>query len=111
MGVSVGLLVDRVWNGGFDLQAGVEIQYWEHADFWLISGSQNDPILGSQFPPSVWSIGGPIPLSPWGAQTQLKVVHSDRSPRSCLLPCEPLALPWPDEPRVGMTPTLVILAS
>ena len=30
MGVSVGLPVDRVWNGGSDLQAGVEIYYWEH---------------------------------------------------------------------------------
>ena len=64
MGVSVGLLVDHVWNGGSDLQAGVEIYYWEHTEFWLISGSQNDPILGPQFPPSVWSIGGPISLSP-----------------------------------------------
>ena len=59
MGVSIGLLVDHVWNGGSDLQAGVEIYYWEHTEFWLISGSQNDPILGPQFPPSVWSIGGP----------------------------------------------------
>ena len=56
--------VDRVWNGGSDLQAGVEIYYWEHTEFWLISSSQNDPILGPQFPPSVWSIGGPIYLSP-----------------------------------------------
>ena len=30
MGVFVGLQVDRVWNGGSDLQAGVEIYYWEH---------------------------------------------------------------------------------
>ena len=30
MGVSVGLPVDGVWNGGSDLQAGVEIYYWEH---------------------------------------------------------------------------------
>ena len=30
MGVSVGLPVDRVWNGGSDLQAGVEIYYWGH---------------------------------------------------------------------------------
>ena len=30
MAVSVGLLSDRVWNGGSDLQAGVEIYYWEH---------------------------------------------------------------------------------
>ena len=69
MGVSVGLHVNREWNGGSDLQAGVEICYWEHPEFWLISGSQNDPILGPQFPPSVWSIGGPIPLSPWRART------------------------------------------
>ena len=30
MGVFVKLSVDRVWNGGSDLQAGVEIYYWEH---------------------------------------------------------------------------------
>ena len=64
MGVFVGLPVDCVWNGGSDLQAGVETHYWEHTEFWLISSSQNDPILGPQFPPSVWSIGGPISLSP-----------------------------------------------
>ena len=33
------------------------------------------------------------------------------SPRSCLLSCEPFTLPRPGEPRVGMTPILVILAS
>ena len=54
MGVFVGLPVDRVWDGGSDLQAGVEIYYWGHTEFWLISSSQNDPILGPQFPPSVW---------------------------------------------------------
>ena len=69
MVVSVGLPVDRVWNGESNLQAGVEIYYWEHPKFWLISSSQNDPILGPQFPPSVWSIGGPISLSPQGART------------------------------------------
>ena len=69
MRVSVRLPVDRVWNGRSDLQAGVEIYYWEHPEFWLISSSQNDPILGPQFPPSVWSIGGPIPLCPEAAWT------------------------------------------
>ena len=103
--------MDRVWRDGSDLQPGVEIYYWEHPKFWLISSSQNDPILGPQFPPSVWSIGGPISLSLQGARTQLKVVQSDIGPRSCLLPCKPLALPWPGEPRVEMTPILVILAS
>ena len=33
MGVSVGLPVDRVWKSGSDLQAGVEIYYWEHPRF------------------------------------------------------------------------------
>ena len=111
MGVSVGLPVDRVGNGGSDLQGSVEICYWEHPEFWLISSSQNDSILGPQFPPSVWSIGGPISLCPQGARTQIQVVHSDINPRSCLLPCEPMALPWLSQPRVGMTPILVILAS
>ena len=31
------------------------------------------------------------------------------SPQSRLLPSEPLALPWPGEPRVRMMPILVIL--
>ena len=69
MELFVGLLVGRVWNGESDLQAGVEIYYWEHTEFWLILSSQNDPILGPQFPPSVWSIGGPISLCPQGART------------------------------------------
>ena len=69
MGVFVGLLVNCVWNGGTDLQAGVEIYYWEHPEFWLISSNQNDPLLGPQFQPPVWSIGGPICLCPQGART------------------------------------------
>ena len=40
-----------------------------------------------------------------------KLVHSEIGPRSCLLSCEPLALPWPGRSRVGMTPILVTLAS
>ena len=38
-------------------------------EFWLILSSQNDPLLGPQFHPSVWSIGGPISLCPQGART------------------------------------------
>ena len=69
MGVFVGLPVDGVWNGGSDLQAGVEIYYWEYPGFWLILSSQNDPLLGPQFHPLVWSIGGTISLCPQGAGT------------------------------------------
>ena len=79
--------------------------------FWLISSSQNDPLLGPQFHPPVWSIGGPISLGPWGAWTHFQVVHPGIGRRSCLLSCEPLALPWPGEPRVRTMPLLVILAS
>ena len=35
MGVSVGLLVDCIWNGGSDLQAGVEIYHWGYGDVWV----------------------------------------------------------------------------
>ena len=54
---------------------------------------------------------GPISLFPHEARTQFQVVHSDIGLRSCLLSCGSLALPWPGEPGVGMTPILVILAS
>ena len=60
MAVSVGLPVDRMWNTGSDLQAGMEIYHWEILQFWLILSSQNDPCFGPQFYPPVWSVGGPI---------------------------------------------------
>ena len=43
--------MDRIWNGGSDLQAGVEIYHWGYPRFWLILSSQNEPLLGPQFPP------------------------------------------------------------
>ena len=42
---------------------------------------------------------------------RFKLYTQMKSPRSCLLTCEPLALPWPGEPRVEMRPISVILAS
>ena len=59
MGVSVGLPVDGVWNGGSDLQAGVEIYYWEHPLILAHFGSQNDPLLGPQFHPSCGQLAAP----------------------------------------------------
>ena len=75
---------------------------------------RGDILLGA--PPNfgsspVWSIGGPISLCPQGTLTYFQVVHSDVSPRSFLVSCVPLALPWPAEPRVRKIPILVILAS
>ena len=64
MGVSIGLPVDRMWNGESYLQAGVEIYLWGYLRFWLILGNQNDPLWGHQFHPPVWSIGGPFSLGP-----------------------------------------------
>ena len=69
------------------------------------------PFWDPKFHPPVWSIGGNISLCLHKARTQFHVPHSDISLRSCLLYCGPLALPWPGEPRVGMTAILVILAS
>ena len=51
MGVSVGLSVDGVWNGESDLQAGVEIYYWAHPEFWLISSSQKFLHFGTPISP------------------------------------------------------------
>ena len=59
MGVSVGLPMDGIWNGRSDVQAGVEIHYWEHPEFWLISGSQNDPLFGLQFQPPCGQLAAP----------------------------------------------------
>ena len=111
IGVFIGLPVDRIWNGGSELQAGVEIYYRGQLQFWLILSSQNDPLLGPQFQPPVWSIGGPKSLCPWKVRTEFQVGHSDMGPRSCLPSCGQLALPWSGVSRVGMTPILVILAS
>ena len=64
MEVSIGLPVGHMWNGRSDLQAGVEIYHWGYLPFWLNLGNQNDPLLGPQFHPPVWSVGGPISLTP-----------------------------------------------
>ena len=111
MGVSIGLLVDCVWNGRSDLHAGVEIYYREHPCFWLILSSQNGPLLKPEFHSPVWSIGGPICLCPWKVRTYFQVVHWYIGPRFHLLSLNFLALPWRDESQVGATPILVILAS
>ena len=68
MEVYIGLLVDCIWNDRADLEAGVEIYHWGYPGFWLILSSQNDPLLGPQFQPPVWSIGGPISLCPWNVR-------------------------------------------
>ena len=48
MEVFVCLPVDGMWNGGTDLQAGVEIHHLGYPRFWLILSSQNDPCLGPE---------------------------------------------------------------
>ena len=111
IGVSNRLPVDCMWNGGSDLQAGVEIYHWGYLRFWLILANQNDPLLGPQFCSPLRSVGGPISLCLCRARTQFKVLHLDIGPTSCLLSCEPLALPWTSNPHVGMTSILMILAS
>ena len=38
-------------------------------ELWLVSSSQNDPLLGPQFHPLAWSIGGLVSLCPQGTRT------------------------------------------
>ena len=59
MEVYVGLPVDGIWNGGSDLQAGVEIYHWWHPRFWLILSSQNDPLLNPNFIPPCGQLEAP----------------------------------------------------
>ena len=59
---SLKLPVELIWNGRSDLQAGMEMYNLGYPGFWLILSSQNVPLLGPQFQPPVWSIGGPISL-------------------------------------------------
>ena len=68
MGVFVGLSLGGVWNGASDLQAGVEIYYWEHPqNFGSFRAAKMTPFWDPKFTPPVWSIGGPISLCPQGA--------------------------------------------
>ena len=69
------------------------------------------PFWDPDFTPPCGQLAAPFLFAHKGARAQFQVVHSDIGLRSRLLSCEPLALPWPGEPRVGMTPILVILAS
>ena len=43
--------MDRIWNGGLDLQAGAEIYHWGYPGFWLILSGQNDPFWDPNFTP------------------------------------------------------------
>ena len=69
------------------------------------------PFWDANFSPPCGQLAAPYSYAHKKLGPNFQVVHSDIGPRSCLLSCEPLALPWPGESRVGMTPILVILAS
>ena len=69
------------------------------------------PFWDPNFTPPCGQLVAPYLYAHREPRPKFKVVHSDRSPESCLLSCEPLDLPWPGEPRVEKTPILVILAS
>ena len=80
-------------------------------DFGSFGAAKMTPFWDPNFPLPCGQLAAPFLYAHREPRPPFQVVHSDRNPRSCLLPCEPLALPWPGGPRVGMTPILVILAS
>ena len=51
--------MDRIWNGGSDPQAGVEICCWGYPRFWLILSSQNDPFWDPNFSPPCGQLAAP----------------------------------------------------
>ena len=59
MSVFVRLPVNRIWNGGCDPQAGLEIYHWGYPQFWVILSSQNDPLLGPKFQPLCGPLAAP----------------------------------------------------
>ena len=59
MGVSVGLMVDGVWNGGSDLQAGVEIYHWEHPEFGSFRAAKMTPFWDPNFNPPCGPLADP----------------------------------------------------
>ena len=59
MGVSVGLSVDCIWNGGSDLQAGVEIYHWGYPKFWLILATKMTPFWDPNFTPPCGQLAAP----------------------------------------------------
>ena len=80
-------------------------------NFGSFRAAKMTPFWDPNFTPPCGHLAAPYLYAHREPLTQFQVVHSDITPRSCLLPCEPLALLWPGEPRVRMMPILVILAS
>ena len=60
MGVFVGFPSDGVWNGGSDLQAGVDIYCWGYPGFWLILSSQMTPFWDPNFTPPCGQLAAPF---------------------------------------------------
>ena len=64
----MGVFVDSGWTA-YGMADQISKPAWRYTigstpEFWLILSSQNDPLLGPQFHPPRWSIGGPISLCP-----------------------------------------------
>ena len=60
----IGLPLGPIPNADSSLQATMEIYPWEYPPFPLVFEYAKIPLLGPQFQPPMWSIGGPISLCP-----------------------------------------------
>ena len=60
MGVSIGLRVDCVGDGGSDLQAGVEIYDWEHTEFGSFQAAKMTPFWDPNFPLPCGQLAAPF---------------------------------------------------
>ena len=80
-------------------------------NFGSFRAAKMTPFWDPNFTPACGQLAAPYLFAHEKPEPTFQVVHSDEGPRSCLLSCEPLALPWLGESRVKMMPSLVILAS
>ena len=64
MWAHIGLPLGPTPNVESRLQAIMEEYPWGYFHFWFILGYAKSPLLGPQFQPPMWSIGGPISQGP-----------------------------------------------
>ena len=59
MAVIARLPVVGVWNGGSELQAGLEIYYWEHPNFGWFRAAKMTPFWDPNFTPPCGQLAAP----------------------------------------------------
>ena len=91
------------WWIAYEMADPISKQAWRYTigstpNFGSFRAAKMTPFWDPNFPLPCGQLAAPFLYA--HREPGPHIVHSDISPRSCLLPCEPLALPWSGEPRV-----------